>query len=311
VYRANARGIVGAVTVSIVARDEETRCFGVATASLGLAVGSRVPVLPAGGGAAAVQARSPAEWQATIDTSLTQGWPAARIHRDLDRTAGAQAAQVAIIDEAGSVAVLSGRQVEPEAGYAQASGVVVIANLMERPGVPEAALAAYLEGTGSTLSGRLLRALAAADALGGDIRGRQSAALRVVAPRGSDPMETPDLRVDDASEPIRELERLHLLWRAHQLLRSSMGADGVYRDVDRALAAVNMAPDDQTCLGGAGLALLRAGDVAQAVSILRRLSAIEPRTPARLRRLIDTGMLDERAGRRALQCLLDDGPPRA
>lgn len=141
---------------------------------------------------------------------------------------------------------------------------------------------------------------------GGDIRGRQSAALRVVAPRDSGPMETPDLRVDDACEPTRELERLHRLWEAHRLLRLSMGADGAYRDVDRALAALNMAPDDQTCLGGAGLALLRHGDLAQAVSILRRLIAIEPRTPARLQRLIDAGMLDEHDGRRALRCLLED-----
>ena len=298
--------IVGAVTVSIVARDEKTRCFGVATASLGLAVGSRVPILPAGGGAAAVQAHSPAGWQATIATSLTRGWSAARIHEELHRAEGADAAQVAIVDQAGGVAVLSGPRVEREAGDAQASGVVVVANLMERPGVPEAALAAYLESAASTLSARLLGALAAADVLGGDIRGRQSAAFRVVSPCGSGPMETPDLRVDDACEPMRELERLHRLWEAHQLLRSSMGADGVYRDVDRALAALNMAPDDQTCLGGAGLALLRHGDVPQAVSILRRLIAIEPRTSARLQRLIDAGLLDEHAGRRALQCLLGD-----
>ena len=306
VRRPTVRGIVGAVTVSIVARDEKTQCFGVATASLGLAVGSRVPVLPAGGGAAAVQARSPAGWQATVSASLARGWSAARIRQELERADGADAAQVAIVDEAGGIAVLSGPRVEAEAGHAQASGIVVVANLMERPGVPEAALAAYLESSASTLSGRLLGALAAADVLGGDIRGRQSAALRVVAPRGSGPMETPDLRVDDACEPMRELERLHRLWGAHQLLRSSMGADGVYRDVDRALAALNMAPDDQTCLGGAGLALLRHGDVAHGVSLLRRLSAIEPRTPARLQRLIDAGTVDEHAGRLALRCLLGD-----
>jgi uncharacterized Ntn-hydrolase superfamily protein len=294
------------VTVSIVARDEKTRCFGVATASLGLAVGSRVPILPAGGGVAAVQAHSPAGWQAAIGTSLTRGWSAARIRQELAGAGGGEAAQVAIVDEAGGVAVLSGPRLDPGAGDAQASGVGVVANLMERRGVPEASLAAYLESSASTLSGRLLGALAAADVLGGDIRGRQSAALRVVAPPGSDPMETPDLRVDDALEPMRELRRLHRLWEAHQLLRSSMGADGVYRDVDRALAALNIAPDDQTCLGGAGLALLRHGDVAQAVSILRRLIAIEPRTPARLQRLIDSGMLDEHAGRRALKCLLGD-----
>jgi uncharacterized Ntn-hydrolase superfamily protein len=295
------------VTVSIVARDDETRCFGVATASLGLAVGSRVPVLPATGGAAAVQAHSPSGWQATIGRCLSEGWPAARIHRELETSEGAQAAQVAIIDAAGGVAVLSGPRVEPEAGDAQASGVVAVANLMERPGVPEAALAAYLESAESTLGGRLLDALAAADLLGGDIRGRQSAALRVVAPDGSASMPTPDLRVDDASEPTRELARLHRLWEAHQLLRSSVGADGLYRDVDRALAALDMAPDDQTCLGAAALALLRDGEVARAVAVLRRLIAIEPRTPARLQRLVDVGMLDERAGRRALQCLQGPG----
>lgn len=289
--------------MSIVAHDAGTGTFGVATASLGLAVGSRVPALRADVGAAAVQAHSPASWRASVLDALARGQSAIEVRDALLGTDAAATAQVAIVDRHGRVAVLSGEALEVEAGDAQAPGVCCAANLMERANVPLVALAAYRESAAPTLSGRLLDALAAVDRIGGDVRGRQSAAIRVVTLRGADDAAGADLRVDDARDPMRELQRLHRLWQAHQLLRSSAGPDGLYRDIDRAHAALELAPDDPTCLGGAGLALLRAGRVNDAITVLRRLSVQEPRTRLRIQRLIDAGLLDRDAARRALDGL--------
>ena len=271
------------MTVSVVARDAETGQLGIATASFALAVGAGVPALRAGVGAVAVQAGAPHAWGQQILDKLVAG--STRPLEDLASDPAAACAQLAVVDGAGHPAVWSGAALEAEVSEARGDGVCVAANLMESPLVAQAALDAYSAST-SAFGGRLLEALAAADDLGGDVRGRQSAALRVVGDEGV------DLRVDDARDPVAELHRLHVLWQAHRLLAASRGADGLYRHVGAALAAVAMAPDDAGCLGGAALALLRGGDVDRAVPLLRRLSAAEPRTPTRLRRLVDAGLLD-------------------
>jgi hypothetical protein len=114
--------------------------------------------------------------------------------------------------------------------------------------------------------------------------------------------------VDDAADPVAELRRLHRLWDAHAMLDASRGEDGRYRDVDLALAALAAAPDDQACLGGATLTLLRAGRLAEATPLLRRLSAVEPRTETRIRRLIHSGGLEPDTGRAAL-CIVTSMAP--
>jgi uncharacterized Ntn-hydrolase superfamily protein len=118
--------------------------------------------------------------------------------------------QVAIVDNHGRVAVHTGSRCIAEAGHRVADGVSVQANMMERPTVPDAMLDAYRSASGE-LAARLLAALEAAEAEGGDIRGRQSAALVVVAGRASgQPMQDRpvDLRVEDHADPVRELRRL-------------------------------------------------------------------------------------------------------
>jgi Family of unknown function (DUF1028) len=112
----------------------------------------------------------------------------------------------------------------------------------------EAALIAYRSSSGPTLGGRLMDALVVADRLGGDLRGRQSAALRVVTGEPASTEALPDLRVDDSRDPVGDLSALHRLWEAHQLLRASRDADGLYRDVTMFEAALALAPDDEACL---------------------------------------------------------------
>jgi uncharacterized Ntn-hydrolase superfamily protein len=273
----------------------------VATASFVLAVGPRVPRVT-GYGAVAVQAGAPPGWGAVVLAALGSGVRAAEAIALLGSSPLAEQSQVAVVDRHGGVAVLSGGALEPASGQAQRPGVCAAANLMERPGVAAVAVGAYVTSAALSFSGRLLDALSAADRMGADVRGRQSAALRVAAGDDDpDPVGVEvDLRVDDARDPVAELRHLHRLWAAHAMLEASRGADGHYRDVDLALAALAAAPQDQACLGGATLALLRAGRLAEATPLLRRLSALEPRTATRISRLVYSGGLDPETGRAAL-----------
>jgi uncharacterized Ntn-hydrolase superfamily protein len=291
------------MTFSILARDGVTGEFGVATMSFSLAVGRQVPHLRAGVGAAVAQAGSPPDWGEMILGALARGERADAVLVLLAGSAAADESQVAIVDARGRVVVHSGNALESEAGHALGEGVCATANLMELAGTPQAAVATYASSQSSTLAGRLLDALAVADRMGGDVRGRQSAALRVVAAEPASDWRLPDLRVDDSRDPVGELVGLHQLWRAHELLGSSRESDGLYRDLDALLAALALAPDDQACLGAATLGLLRAGRIVEAMPLLERLVVLEPRTRIRLRRLIDGGRLDRDAGLLALRKL--------
>ena len=125
--------------------------------------------------------------------------------------------QVAIVDRAGRVAVHTGGRCVAEAGHRVGEQASAQANMMGRPTVWDAMVEAFRRTSGS-LGPRLLAALDAAEAEGGDLRGRQSAALVVVAPRASGrPAEDRllDLRVDDHPDPVRELRRLVDLRRAY------------------------------------------------------------------------------------------------
>lgn len=299
--RSGCCGIVGAVTFSILACDRRTGEIGVATFSFALAVGARVPLLHPGFGGAAVQAGSPAGWRTVISERLTGGSSAADIIAELRASDNAPRAQVAIIDARWNVAAHSGNRLQPAAGEASEPGVVAIANLMQSDEIPAAALEAFHSSAAKTLAGRLLDALTEADRLGGDIRGRQSAALIIAGP--CDPaadLPGVNLRVDDSRDPVGELDRLHRLWEAHELIAASRGADGLYRDPTKAQAAAALVPDDQASLGAAALALLRAGRTQEARPYLHRLTQLEPRTPQRLARLVDAGLLDRHSVDRAL-----------
>jgi uncharacterized Ntn-hydrolase superfamily protein len=212
-------------------------------------------------------------------------------------------AQVAVVDGSGRVAGFTGRDCEPEAGITFGTTCCGAANLMERPGVPEAMVEAFESAIDRTFAERLVLALAAGDALGGDIRGRQSAAVAVVVPPGSARAAGVDLRVDDSRVPLLELTRLLTLHSADALVASSVDTDGHYREVEVLQTAVALAPDDLGCVSALSLALLRAARLDEALPHLTHLMSLEPRTPARVKRLIETGHLDEQVGHAALKRL--------
>ena len=200
------------MTFSIVARSKDGRAWGVAVASKFLAVGAAVPAARADVGAVATQSfantlyrregmellRGGHSAQETLDTLL-----AADEQRE-ERQAG-------IVDARGRAATWTGKGCLDWAGGVTGAGYAIQGNILTGPEVLEAMHEAYRAAESSALPERLLTALRAGDAAGGDSRGRQSAALLVVSDSGG---YTPgddlayDLRVDDHPDPCPELARL-------------------------------------------------------------------------------------------------------
>ena len=203
--------------------------------------------------------------------------------------------QVAIVDKHGRAAVHTGPRCIREAGHRVADGVSAQANMMERSTVPAAMIEAF-GSTGGELARRLLAALEAAEREGGDIRGRQSAALVVVAPRATgQPMaDRPvDLRVDDHPDPVAELGRLVEVHSAysHIEVADELAAAG---DNDGALAEYEQAhakqPDNAELAFWHGIALAASGREAEARELLERAYAEREGWRELLRRLPDSGL---------------------
>lgn len=210
-------------TYSIVARDPVSGQFGVAVQTHQMCVGVVVPWLSPGLGALATQASSNIHFGPMGMALLAQGITAERVVDALVATdEGAHSRQLAVVDREGRAAAWTGERCIPVADHRLGSGYSVQANMMLGPGVVGAMAEAY-ENSQEDFAVRLLRALEAAQGLGGDIRGMQSAALKVVEARAFDEegrshdMPLFDLRVDEHANPLQELERLVRLRRAQWL----------------------------------------------------------------------------------------------
>jgi uncharacterized Ntn-hydrolase superfamily protein len=208
------------LTYSIVARDAGSGQLGVAVASHALGVGGLCPWVAPEVGAVATQAMVEVAYGPRLIDALRRSQspePALRELTDADAMAGIR--QVAVVDATGRVAVHTGADCIPEAGHRTGDGFCCQANMMLGQGVPDAMADAFSVSKGP-LVGRLLAALDAAEAAGGDIRGRQSAAIKVVAGEPGAEMSgwLLDVRIDDHAEPLHELRRLV---RLHEASNSS------------------------------------------------------------------------------------------
>ena len=200
-----------AMTFSIVARSDDGESWGVAVASKFLAVGNAVPAAVAGLGAIATQAWANVSWKgealALLDEGATAEVVVERLVADDEKP---EHRQLGVVDLDGRSAAHTGRGCVSFAGHLTADGVAIQGNCLTGPEVLDAAMAAWTSST-APFAHRLLAALEAADAAGGDMRGRQSAALLVVREGagydGADDVAA-DLRVDDHPAPIPELQRL-------------------------------------------------------------------------------------------------------
>jgi uncharacterized Ntn-hydrolase superfamily protein len=253
------------MTYSIVARDKETGELGVAVQSHYFQVGPVVPWAIAGVGAVATQSQVNISFGPLGLDYLKAGYSAEQVLRAL--LAGdsePQGRQVAIVDANGGVAAHTGAKCIPAAGHRVGDGFSVQANLMEKDTVWDAMFEAYTASR-EPLAERMMAALDAAEAEGGDIRGKQSAAMLVV--RGN-PSGRPwedriiELRVEDAPDPLKELRRLLRVKRAYMALNESEQASES-GDAAGAAAklrqAVTLAPEMVEISFWGGLGMAQAG----------------------------------------------------
>lgn len=206
------------MTFSIVAADPSAGECGVAVASKFLSAGAVVPWARAGAGAIATQSYANTGYGPAGLDLLASGVPPEAVIERLTSTDPERAKrQLGVVDMHGRAATFSGSECFPWFGGLTAENVAVQGNIL----VGEATVAAMLrafEETRGALGWRLLAALKAGDRAGGDRRGKQSAALLVVKPKGGYGGFNDrylDLRVDDHPQPVDELERLAALWRLY------------------------------------------------------------------------------------------------
>ena len=207
-------------TFSIVARDPATGEMGVAVQSHYFSVGPIVPWAEAGVGAVATQSLVLVDY-GPKGLDLMRGGATAREALDslLRADANPDVRQVAMVDARGNVAAHTGTKCIPDAGQRTGTSYSVQANLMANDRVWPAMAKAF-EAAPGDLTERMLAALDAAQAAGGDIRGKQSAAIVVVKAQSTGKPWADrvfDLRVEDSPDPLKELRRLVRLRRAYNL----------------------------------------------------------------------------------------------
>jgi len=294
------------VTYSIVALDPVTGELGCAVQSRWPNVGGVVPWVESGVGAVATQSIAEPGHGYNGLRLMREGLSAAEALREvLVPDSGASGRQVGMVDAAGRAAAHTGEACVRHAGHLTATGVSVQANLMERPTVPSAMLAVF-SATQGELADRLMAALWAAEGEGGDVRGRQSAAL-VVAP--GEPGLPPwarryDLRVEDHAAPLDELARLLRVARAYAAMDE---AEGALREGRTGAAAeagarsVALVPDDDQVRLWSAVWLAAAGRMDEARAAFAGAAAVEPRSGEILVRLFEAHQLP--GGERALDLL--------
>jgi uncharacterized Ntn-hydrolase superfamily protein len=269
------------MTYSILARDPATGELGVAVQSRWPMVGAAVPWLEAGVGAVATQAATNRALGPLVLERLRQGRSANEALADaLATDPDAEVRQLAVVDAVGRAAVHTGERCLVEAGHATAPNVSAQGNMLAEPGMPAAMLQAFTTG-GGDLASRLLGALRAAEEAGGDVRGRQSAAL-VLASGEAEAAAWEyrfDLRVDDARDPLGELERLLGVARAFEHLQAALQlarAGALAEALAGTSAAHELAPYDGQLAFWHGVVLLACGQAEAGRSLLRRTLRAEP-----------------------------------
>ena len=286
-------------TFSIVARDPATGELGVAVQSHWFSVGSIVAWAEAGVGAVATQSFvDPSYGKNGLD--LMRGGKSApdTLKELLAKDEGREVRQVAMIDAQGRVDAWTGKNDIQAAGHIVGKDFSAQANLMLNDKVWPAMARAF-ENTKGDLADRMLAALDAAQAAGGDIRGRQSAALIVVTgkPTGMAWKDrTFDLRVDDSPEPLVELRRLVKLQRAYNHMNAGDLAvekkdnEGALREYG---AAEKLVPNNAEMIYWHAVALVNMGRVDESLPLFRKVFAMDRNWITLTPRLPKSGLLPD------------------
>jgi uncharacterized Ntn-hydrolase superfamily protein len=212
--RADATGTESceANTFSIVARCARTGELGVAVATAVPAVGSMCPYIRSGVAAVSTQSWVNPYLALTALAAVEAGHGAGQaLATALAADDAAELRQIGLVDANGESASHTGAECTPWCGHLLAPGLAVQGNMLTGPQVLDAMAAAFVAAAEEDLAERLMRALAAGDAAGGDMRGKQSAALRIHA---AEAYPLLDLRVDEHAAPVAELARVLRIARA-------------------------------------------------------------------------------------------------
>jgi uncharacterized Ntn-hydrolase superfamily protein len=284
-------------TFSIVARDPNTGELGVAVQSHWFSVGPIVAWAEAGVGAIATQSFvDPSYGKLGLDLMRAGKSAPDSLKALIAGDEGREVRQVAMIDAQGRVDAWTGKNDIQAAGHIIGKTYSVQANLMLNDKVWPAMSNAF-ENTQGDLADRMLAALEAAQAAGGDIRGKQSAALIVVTgkPVGQAWKDRVfDLRVDDSPEPLMELRRLVKLQRAYNHMNAGDLAvehkdnEGALREYS---AAEKLVPDNAEMIYWHAIALVNMGRVDEALPLFRRVFELDPNWATLTPRLPKSGLL--------------------
>jgi uncharacterized Ntn-hydrolase superfamily protein len=301
-------------TYSIVARDPQTGQLGVAVQSHWFSVGDLVPWVRAGVGAVATQSFVDVRYGVEGLQLMKEGKSAAQALAQLLKADSAPGMrQVGMIDAQGGIAQHTGENSIQYAGHLAGDNFAVQSNLMVREGVPEAMAKAYRASSGP-LAERLLAALEAAQAVGGDLRGKQSAAIVVVRaePAGYAWQEyLVNLRIEDHPTPLLELRRLLVLNNAYyhvNLGEHALEKDDLVTARSQYSKAEALAPDNLEIRFWHAVALLNAGETETALSILEPVLAADEGWRELVPRLVKAGIL--KIDKQTLQQVNDAGIAR-
>jgi uncharacterized Ntn-hydrolase superfamily protein len=284
-------------TYSIVARDPDSGEMGIAVQSHWFSVGALCPWAEAGVGAIATQSFVNVSFGVRGLALLKDGKSAGETVRELIASdEGREVRQLAIVDSNGNAAAHTGTKCIPEAGHLVGDGYSVQANLMLNDRVWPAMASAFERSTGP-LAERLVATLEAAQEAGGDIRGKQSAALLVVRAQPTGHVwedRTVDLRIEDHPEPVRELKRVLQVHRAYEYMnRGDLALEE--DDVEGALrayrAAEAMFPNNLEMKYWHAISLANVGRVSEALHILREVFSADANWLALTERLPAVGLL--------------------
>ena len=287
-------------TYSIVARDPATGELGVAVQSHWFSVGSVVSWAEPGVGAVATQSMVEVSYGPEGLRLMREGKSAKQaLEILLARDSQKDSRQVAMVDAKGGVAAWTGKLCIPEAGQLAADGFSVQANMMEKSTVWPAMAKAFEAAKGKPLAERLLAALDAAEAQGGDVRGKQSAALLVVKGTKS---KTPwndrvvDLRVEDAPEPLPELRRLYELDLAYDAMNDGdalLAAGKTDAALARYSEGMKRAPQVTEMPFWVAVTLFSTGQEEKALPLFGEVFRKDPRWKVLVPRLPKVGLLPD------------------
>ena len=284
-------------TYSIVAIDPETGDMGVAVQSHWFSVGTIVSWGEAGVGVIATQSFVNASFGPHGLELLKSGLTAKEVlDKLIPEDEGREFRQLAILDAKGNVAAFTGKNCIQPAGHITGKGYSVQANLMMNDKVWPAMSKAFENSKGS-FAERILDALDAAQKVGGDIRGKQSAALLIVRAKSTGKVwedRLIDLRVDDSNEPLKELRRLYKVHQAYQHMNNgdlAVEKNDMNKAMQEYSTAMKMFPENLEMKFWTAVALANKGNLENALPMFKEIFKKDKNWKTLTPRLIPNGLL--------------------